>query len=363
MKKTTLFIAFLLLIPTVSNAVRADENVTVKPHAAHRFISLPEAVNFPEGITANPSNGDIYVSTFSFSANNQVLRFNKAGRLLGAIDFGGEVLLGLAFNTVDNKVYIANAGVLAGFGPSRIQRVDAGLAGLVEDVAIIPDIGAPPDRMDTAPDGSTRVIQFGDSVPVPNAMVIDSSGDLLISDSFQGAIFEIDAIDTCPTPCVVNTLAQDPLLATAGFPPFGANGLAFGDSESILYVANTGDDRVLTLDMSSAVVGIFAESINGADGLAMDDAGYLWVAANQADQVVALDNDGKVVAELGEFLRIRPDGAPDGLLFPASIAIVGKKMFVTNLALPLRGPRGGSPAEHEADVSKDTIARINIPRL
>ncbi len=363
MKKTVLATACLLLLPTVSNAVRADGGVTVKPHAAQRFALLPEGVNFPEGIAANPSNGDIYVSTFNFGGNNRVLRINKAGRLIGTIDLGAEVLLGLAFNTADNKVYIANAGVLAGFGPSRIQRVDAGFSGLAEDVAIIPDIGAPADRIDAAPDGSTRIIQFGDSVPVPNAMVFNRSGDLIISDSFQGAVFKIEAVGVCPPPCTVITIAQDPLLATANFPPFGANGVALGGDESVIYVANTGDDRVLTVDASSSVVGIFAESINGADGLAVDGAGHLWVAANQADEVVALDSDGQVVARLGAFLGIRPDGAPKGLLFPASIAIVGKKMFVTNLALTLRGPRGNSPSEAEADVSKDTISQINIPRL
>jgi DNA-binding beta-propeller fold protein YncE len=37
---------------------------------------------------------------------------------------------------------------------------------------------------------------------------------------------------------------------TVGFPPFGANGLALNKLETKLFVANTGDDRVLVLDLT-----------------------------------------------------------------------------------------------------------------
>ena len=64
----------------------------------------------------------------------------------------------------------------------------------------------------------------------------------------------------------VTTLVQDPLLATAGFLPCGANGLAFNGDDSALFIANTGDDRVLKLNMASKAISVFAESIKGADG-------------------------------------------------------------------------------------------------
>ena len=127
--------------------------------------------------------------------------------------------------------------------------------------------------------------------------------------------------------------------------------------ESTLYIANTGDDRILGFDLASGSIFVFAESINGADGLAYDGEGLLWVAGNQADQVVALDENGRVVAELGEFLGIKNDGSARGLSFPASLVIVKNKILVTNLALPLTG----TAAEPEADVSKYTVSRIKIP--
>jgi DNA-binding beta-propeller fold protein YncE len=156
---------------------------------------------------------------------------------------------------------------------------------------------------------------------------------------------------------------HDPLLATAGFPPFGANGLALSRDEKTLFIANTGDDRVLKLDLtqkplSENAVSVFAESINGADGLATDKDGRVWVAANQADEVVALNEKGKIVARLGEFRGVRGNGTPNGLLFPASLVIVDDEIFVTNLALPLNGVAGDEPEE---DVTRWTVSRLKMP--
>jgi DNA-binding beta-propeller fold protein YncE len=194
-------------------------------------------------------------------------------------------------------------------------------------------------------------------------MVFDSHGGLYVSDSFQGAIFRIPNAAGCNSACPVDTIAHDPLLATAGFPPFGANGLALSHYGKTLFVANTGDDRVLKVDLTSAApskpVSVFAESINGADGIAFDDDGRLWVAANQNDEVVALNGNGRVIKRVGEFEGIDRRGAPKGLLFPASIVIDDDWMYVTNLALPLTGAAGDEPEE---DVKVWTVARIRIPR-
>ena len=67
---------------------------------------------------------------------------------------------------------------------------------------------------------------------------------------------------------------------------------------------------------------MFAESVNGADGLAGTRKGLLWVAANQADKLVALDERGRVVAQIGAFEGVR-NGQPVGFLFPASMVIIG----------------------------------------
>ena len=355
--KRILIFCVMLSVFCAGSAV-ADDGIAINKNAAHKFAALPEGVGFPEGITADPDSGDIYVSTFNFGGNNKLLHFSKHGKLLAQKDFADTPLLGIAYNPQDNKVYICNPAALVG-GQSQIQRIAAGFdqATPVEDVALIPAIGAPPDRLVGNPDGSQDQIIFGNNAPAPNALSFDSAGNLFVSDSFQGAIFRIDDAQNCPS-CPVTTVKHDGLLATAGFPPFGANGMVLSADEAVLYVTNTGDDRILMLDLETGQLEVFAESINGADGIVLDKGGLLWVAANQADQIMVLDENARVIAKLGEFLGIQNDGSARGLLFPASLAISGKWVFVTNLALPLTANIDDEPEE---DVTIFTVSRLKIP--
>jgi DNA-binding beta-propeller fold protein YncE len=333
----------------------AADQFVIDRDAVIQFATLPDGVRFPEGIAANPATGDIFVATFDFGPNaNKLLRFARNGHLSAVKDFGGTPLLGLEFDAARGKVYILN------FGASKLQRIAAefNASTPVEDVAVFPSIGAPSARSVGNPDGSSDTIMFGsNSFPAPNAMTFSRNGSLYVSDSFQGAIYRIDNVATCAKPCPVSLVTHDPLLATAGFPPFGANGIALNSDESALFVANTGDNRVLRLDLATRQISVFAESVHGADGMVFDDVGRLWVAANQGDELVALNDIGRVVARLGEFQGIRRDGTPRGLLFPASPVIVGEWMYVTNLALPLTG----NPAEWETEVRRWTVARVKLP--
>ena len=348
---------FWIVIAITSVALNSRTSLAQDVHQATKpvrdFVTLPDGVRFPEGITANPATGDIYVGTFDFGPNaNKLLRFDHHGQLLAVRDFGGMPLLGLAFDAASGKVYICN------FGAGKIQRIAAAFdsATPVEDVASLPHIGAPAPRSEANPDGSADSIVFGsNAVAAPNGLVFDRGGNLYVSDSFQGAIYRITNPAACAPNCAVTTVSHDPLLATAGFPPFGANGLALSGDESTLFVANTGDDRVLKLALSSGVVSVFTESINGADGLAVDSRGRLWAAANQNDELVQLNANGRVVQRLGGFGGVRKDGTPEGLLFPASIVFVGEDMFVTNAALALTPAVGDEPEE---EVTRYTISRV-----
>ncbi len=341
-----------------------EKDKVVIRDAVQRFATLPDGVRHPEGITANPANGDIYASTFDAPPGNnpnKLLRWDRNGKLVALRDFGNEPLLGLDFDRHNQKVYVLNVGAFAG-GKSRVQRIAANFSAstVVEDVAFLPSIGAPTPRTVANPDGTSDTITFGNVVSVPNAMVFDSHGNLYVSDSFQGAIFRVDNAASCKTPCPMVTVAHDPLLATAGFPPFGANGLALSGDESVLFIANTGDDRVLALTLGTSRISVFTDGIDGADGLAVDGKGRLWVAANQADTVFQLNEHGRVVGKVGEFRGIRADGTPDGLLFPASMVFVGDSMFVTNLAIALTPAIGDEPEE---DVTRWTLSRVKVPGL
>lgn len=360
MKTFSVFTALVSLVIASHSEARASEEIIVKPEAAERFATLPDGVRFPEGITANPKTEEIYVATFDFGPNsNKLLRFNKQGQLVAERDFGGTPLLGLRFNSWDKKIYIANVGALVG-GASKIQRIAADFNDTtpIEDVVLIPSIGAPPNRVVGNPDGSQDTIYFGNNAPAPNALAFDRLGNLYVSDSFQGAVFRISNAHQCDGSCTAATVKHDGLLASAGFPPFGANGLALSRDGTKLFIANTGDDRILRLDLKTGELSIWAESLNGADGIA-SYRGRLVVVENQSDVVSILDDKGRVVAKLGAFLGIRDNGSPRGLLFPASLVIVDDTIYVTNLALPLTMTIGDEPEE---DVTRYTISRIDIPK-
>jgi hypothetical protein len=68
-----------------------------------------------------------------------------------------------------------------------------------------------------------------------------------------------------------------------------------------------------------------------------------------------------VIAKLGDFDGIDRHGAAVGLLFPASLVMVGNFIYVTNLALDLRnfGLPQAVDSQWTAEVTRYTIARIH----
>lgn len=96
----------------------ADEDYS----PVRRFVTLSDGVRFPEGIAANPANGDIYVATFDPGGQNKLLRYSRNGKLLATRDVGPTPLEGLEFDRAHRKVYIANAGDFVGSGSKICPR-------------------------------------------------------------------------------------------------------------------------------------------------------------------------------------------------------------------------------------------------
>jgi DNA-binding beta-propeller fold protein YncE len=193
-----------------------------------------------------------------------------------------------------------------------------------------------------------------------NDLTFDRAGNIFVSDSFQGIVWK-----TPPNGGVATAWVDDPLLRTTGVPPFGANGLRFNRDESALFVANTGNDTVVKFSVTGGVPSVpgtvFANSLNGADGMLIDERDNLWVVENQSDDIVVLNTTGKAITKLGDFGGAIRKGEPVGLLFPASLRFSGRSLLVTNLALDLRifSPDFVSlDSEWCAQVSRYTISRI-----
>ena len=301
---------------------------------ATTFAVLPSGSANPEGIAAD-KHGNIYVADFAVggtpSGVGQVIVFDRSGRLARVLNIAGssQLLLGLAFHPTTGDL------LLLDFGGQQVLKVNP-VNGAATPFATIP----------------------GGASAGPNALTFDDNGNVYVSDSFQGAIWKIPQGGGSATSWV-----SSPLLTTTGVPPFGANGIAFNRDRSAMFVANTGNDTIVKIPVVGGVAGtpeVFVNSINGADGLIMDKDDNLWVAANQADEIVVVDPTGRVIAKLGDFDGIDHKGEPRGLLFPASLVFSGNFLYVTNLALDLRlfGLPQPVDAQWAAQVTRHTVSRI-----
>jgi hypothetical protein len=300
-----------------------------------RFASLPEGSPNPEGITID-HNGDVYVPGFAPTAPSgpgKLFVFDEEGDLLRALNVTGSspALLGLAFHPTNRLPNGRRQLLVIDFGAGNVLSVDP-MTGAATVFAEIKGGGL-------------------------NALTFDAKGNVYISDSFRGIIWR-----TKPAGGDAVAWAKDDLLLTTGFPPFGANGLDFNRDESSLFVANTGNDTIVRIpvvkDVAQKAV-VFTNGINGADGLFLDEQDNVWVCANQSDEIVVIDRTGKVIAKLGDFAGVR-DGAPVGLLFPASLVRRGDWIYITNLSLDLRPITGQQSVDSQwaAMVKTHSISRI-----
>ena len=300
-----------------------------------RFATLPAGAPNPEGITVD-RNGDVYVTGFNPSGAGigKVFVFDDDGRLKRVLEITGSssALLGIEFHPTTRELLVVD------IGQARVHRVINVFTGAA--------------TVFTAPVGAQGL----------NALGFDKAGNVYISDSFRGTVWR-----TGPGGGAAEDWVSSDLLKVSfppfGFPPFGANGLDFNKAGSTLFVANTGNDTIVSVPvMAGGAAGtpaVFTNSINGADGLFLDKDDNIWVCANQSDEIVVVDKTGKAIAKLGDFDGVR-NGSPVGLLFPASLARHGDWVYIANLSLDLRPVAGQQSivSQYAAQVTRHTISRI-----
>jgi len=311
------------------------------------FAKLPPGSSGPEGLTVGP-DGNVYVTTFGFTRNgpasgpSNLFVFAPSGKLIRAVPIHGSTphVLGLGF-----QPGATNTVLIIDFGAGRVLNVDTRTGdSTVFTTAVEPNSGL-------------------------NALTFDKAGNVYVSDSFNGLVQKVGPQGGPSTVWV----QDDTTLKPNGFPPFGANGIEFNPAQTAMYVANTANDTIVQVpvnpDGTAGQPAVLTNSINGADGIAVDRQGNIWVCANQSDEIVVIDPTGKAIAKLGDFDGVNRDGVPQGLFFPASPAFSadGRFLIVSNLALDLRFAAGAQSivSDYADEVKTYTVSalRARIPAL
>ncbi len=179
-----------------------------------------------------------------------------------------------------------------------------------------------------------------ESIFLPNALAFDKRGNLYVTDSYvlgswpaAGAIWRIP-----PGGVAEKWLEDSPLLGglgeIPGYPPIGANGIAFRHNG--LYVANSEKGLLahvpLLPDGSPGDLNLIVQGgeLYMIDGIALDVHGTIYAALVGQNRVVAVDLANGSVTELA--------GPTDGVDGPASLAFgtgMGERqsLFFTNYAV------------------------------
>jgi sugar lactone lactonase YvrE len=155
---------------------------------------------------------------------------------------------------------------------------------------------APPATVTITPTRGQAANTLGSQHLVANGLAFTEDGTLFVADTARGAIWKVELGRSgglrspagCDTTFTANTLCLDNVLVAHPY-------------------------------------------LEGADGIALDRAGNIWVAANERNAIVVVTKHGRVV----EFFRNAPDstarlrnGGP--LEFPTSPFLVGRKLCLTH---------------------------------
>ena len=268
----------------------------------------------PEGIAVDP-RGNIYASSNSDSAGTtgHICVFHPNGTLADII-----------------SVPAGSSGVIGLLGELFVEG--QGLY-VVDQSDNVPLHG----RLLRIDPRTHSIVVLAEGYTFPNAIAQDRHRNLYVSDSATGQIALVAPDGSS------NTVWIDSPLLTTGNPdqPVGANGLAFDRDHRFLYVANTGDHRILRVpvrqDGSAGPIEIFADAVTlnaqlgitqalfGADGIQFDVHGNLYVLANQAEEIQVLSPRGQLIA------RYAGSGV-NALDFPASLVFKGDNLYITNMS-------------------------------
>ena len=175
---------------------------------------------------------------------------------------------------------------------------------------------------------------FATGTPGANGIAFDRSGNLFVSGGGSGIIYRV-------TPDGGAAQAAVQVEKHARTLPDGktqqatvANGLEF-DRNDVLHVVDTARGAIWKVvigpDGKGGKPSLLAQSplLEGADGMAFDRRGTLWVAANERNALITVTPGGAV-------RELTKNGSQGPLEFPAAIVFVGDTAYIANYDTPRR---------------------------
>lgn len=258
-----------------------------------------EMTNFAEGITSD-KDGNLYIG----ENTGNIIRIDPlTGKadVVGRVEADGEGigLFGIKFDH-EGDLFVATGG------RGQIWKLDK-------------------DDISAASPGKAKIFKSG--LGFTNDIAFDNFGRMFVSNSISGVLWEVDMQTKMEREFANQLVSRDPTF------PFGINGLAF-DEDGTLYFSNTGNGvihKVETRKEDGAIVSVTVwrshEALLGADGIAFDKAGNLWVAVNRRNAIMAITPEGDGGRRIIEVSKNDNTGP---LEFPSSVAFSGEAIYVTN---------------------------------
>jgi sugar lactone lactonase YvrE len=264
----------------------------------------PAAGELPEGVAVD-KRGDVFVSLAPLGEVRKIRRDGSESTLASIVPAGaGRGVLGLA---VDARGNVYAAASTSDPGTSGVYKI--------------------------ARDGSFARLPGTAAIVFPNGVTLDKRGNVYVTDTILGAVWRVPASGE-----PAELWFQSPLLVgngSAGFGfPIGANGIAYRHNGVV--VGNSEGARLVRIpiepDGAAGTATVLAEgpALYGADGIAFDVHGNVWVAVIVQSMIVRVSPSGAIETVAT---------AADGLDFVSSIAF-GKNgdLWAVNFAI---GPPGG----------------------
>ena len=334
-----LFTCTLIVVLTgCSGTAQLDSNRDqFKPQL---FMSLPDSVNTPDGMTLCPKTGEIILATPNF--NDQaypglLMRIDPKNELSLYFPMPGHPEtnmagpMGLDFGP-DGNLYVAdNQYFYDKDHKSRLMRVNV--------------VDGYPVSVDTVVDGfklSNAVIWRGDNVYVSDTFM-ELPDKPAVSAVYKFTLAELNAgvVKLAPLGTDSHLIARFQTTPNHREDVAGADGLTF-DSKGNLYVASFGDGKIhkLTFDENGDVASqsIFVDVpaiLPCSDGIFCDlTTDEIYVADSEQNAIHIVSMDGKVNTL---WTNDDTDGSDGGLDQPCESVIRGNELIIANCDMPFPG--------------------------